>query len=59
VMTQPGLITRIIEALGLDRDKSTPRAMPCLKAPLTKDLDGDPCHGTFSYISIVGMLLCR
>ena len=44
VMTQEGLITRIIEALGLDTDKSTPRDTPCLKAPLSKDLDGDPMY---------------
>ena len=40
-----------------DVDQSTPRGTPCLKAPLTKDLDGDPCHGTFSYASVVGLLL--
>ncbi|KAL7524697.1 hypothetical protein ACHAXR_002241, partial [Thalassiosira sp. AJA248-18] len=57
VMTQEGLITRIIEALGLDTDKSTPRNTPCLKAPLSKDLDGDPASGSFSYPSVVGMLL--
>ena len=28
-----------------------------MKAPLTKDLDRDPCHGTFNYASVVGMLL--
>ena len=42
IMTQEGLITRIIEALGLGVDNITPRSTPCLKAPLTKDLDGDP-----------------
>ena len=57
IMTQEGLITRIIEALGLDTDKSTPRNTPCLKAPLFKDEDGDPASGNFSYASIVGMLL--
>ena len=57
IMTQEGLINRIIEALGLDVDKSTPRNTPCLKAPLTKDLEGDPASGSFSYASVVGMLL--
>ncbi|KAL7532071.1 hypothetical protein ACHAXR_006179 [Thalassiosira sp. AJA248-18] len=57
VMTQEGLINRIIEALGLDVDQSTERGTPCLKAPLSKDLDGDPASGSFSYASIVGMLL--
>ncbi len=41
-MTQEGLIDRVIEALGLDLDNSKPRDTPCLKAPLTKDLDSDP-----------------
>ena len=56
-MTQEGLIERIIEALGLNLDLSTPRATPCLKALLTKDLDVDPYHGSFTYASMVGMLL--
>ena len=45
VMTQQGLIDRIIEALGLHLDKSTPKKIPYLKSPLTKDLDGDPPRG--------------
>jgi len=53
-MTQEGFIYRIIKALGLDVDQSTPRVM---KALLTKDLDGDPCHRAFAYTSVVGMLL--
>ena len=57
MMTQEGLTNRIIEALGLDSDMSTPRGTPCAQAPLTKDLDGDPVTGTFSYASVVGMLL--
>lgn len=56
LMTQEGLITRIIEALGLD-ENSTSRPTPCHKTPLTKDLDGDPATGNFSYASVVGMLL--
>jgi len=57
VLTQEGLINRIIEALGLDTERSTPRSTPCLKAPLVKDEDGDPASGSFSYPSVVGMLL--
>jgi hypothetical protein len=57
IMTQEGLIDRVIEALGLDIDKSTPRHTPCLKTPLTKDLDGDPPQDAFSYASVIGMLL--
>ena len=56
-MTKEGLIDHIIEALGFDLDQSVPRGNPCLKAPLTKDLDGYPCHGTFCYANVVGMLL--
>ena len=56
-MTQQGLIDRIIDALGLDIGTSTPKGTPCLKAPLTKDLDGDPPEGSFKYASVVGMLL--
>ena len=57
VMTQEGLITRIVEAIGLDLDHTTPKDTPCLKSPLSKDEDGDPCSGNFAYASIVGMLL--
>ena len=56
-MTQEGLTDQIIEAMGLDIDLSTQKSTPCLKAPLTKDLDGDPCSESFTYASIVGMLL--
>ena len=45
VMSQQGLIDRIIEALGLDLDNSTPKKTPCLKTPLTKDKNGDPPEG--------------
>jgi hypothetical protein len=57
IMTQEGLIDRVIEALGLDVDMSTPRNSPCMKVPLTKDLDGDPPPEAFSYASVIGMLL--
>ena len=57
MMTQEGLIDRIIEAMGLDVDHSTPKSTPYLKAHLTKYLDGDSCSEYFSYASIVGMRL--
>ena len=57
MMTQEGLTDRIIEALGLDTEMSKPSGTPCLKAPLAKDLNGDPVSGNFSYSSVVGMLL--
>jgi hypothetical protein len=57
IMTQEGLINRVIEALSLDVDHSTQQKTPCLKTPLTKDLDGDPPQEAFSYASVIGMLL--
>ena len=42
VMMQEGLIDRIIKALGLGVNNSKPRNTPCLKTPLTKDLEGNP-----------------
>ena len=57
VMTQEGLIDRIIQALGLDVNNSKPRNTPCLKTLLTKDLKGDSPQEQFSYPSVIGMLL--
>ena len=57
MMKQEGLTNQIIEALGLETDASTPRPTPCLKAPLVKDENGDPAGSSFSYPSVVGMLL--
>ena len=57
MMTQEGLIERIIETIGLNVDHNTPKATPCMKDPLTKDLDGDPFSESFAYGSIVVMLL--
>ena len=53
-LTQEGLIKRIIAALNIERLPAckTPAAM----TPLTKDLDGDPPNGTFSFPSVIGML---
>ena len=56
MMTQEGLIEKIIEAMVLDVYHRTPKSTPCMKAPLTKYLDGDTCSESFSYASIVGML---
>ncbi|KAL7459520.1 hypothetical protein ACHAWC_011291, partial [Mediolabrus comicus] len=56
VMTQKGLIDRVLLALGLD-DNSTQKGTPCLRKPLVKDENGDPVDGSFSYSSVVGMLL--
>ena len=56
-MTQEGLINCVLEALGLNNGTATPKETPCLKAPLSKDIDGDPITGAFNYPSVVGMLL--
>ena len=57
MMTQEGLIESIIGAMGLDLYQSTPNSTPYMKAPLTKDLDGDLCSEYFAYSSIFGIML--
>ena len=57
MMTQEGLIDRIIEDMGLDVDNITPKTTQCMKSILTKDLDGDPCSEYFAFASIVEMLM--
>jgi hypothetical protein len=56
-MKQTVLIDCIVEALGLDSKMSTPKFTPAEATPLTKDKDGEPPQGSFSYASVVGMLL--
>jgi hypothetical protein len=56
-MKQTGLIDRIVEALGLDSKLSTSKWTPAEATPLTRDEDGEPPQGSFSYSSVVGMLL--
>ena len=56
-MKQTGLIDRIIDALGLDLKLSTNKWTPAEAKPLTRDEDGEPCQGSFSYASVVGMML--
>ena len=55
MMTQTGLIDRIAEATGLTN--SNPNHTPCHQAALGKDLEGLPMTDTWSYRSVVGMLL--
>ena len=54
-LTQAGLIDRIIKGMNLGDayGKETPAAF----GTLPKDLDGELMNGTFSYPSIIGMLL--
>ena len=56
-MKQTGLIDRVLDALGLDSKLATNKWTPAEAKPLTRDVDGEPCQGSFSYSSVVGMLL--
>eukprot|EP00956_Cyclotella_meneghiniana_P042975 scaffold249367_cov117-Cyclotella_meneghiniana.AAC.2 len=56
-MKQTGLLDRILEALGLDSKLATSKWTPAEAKPLTRDLDGEGPHGSFSYSSVVGMML--
>ena len=57
IMTQEGLIALIIESMVLDVYHSNKKSTPCMRDPITKDLDGDTCSEYFSYPSIVGKLM--
>ena len=56
-LKQTGLIDCVLEALGLDTKMATGKWTPAEATPLTKDEDGEGPQGSFSYSSIVGMLL--
>jgi hypothetical protein len=56
ILTQPGLIKRIVEGLGLSSKFSTAVSTPAEQAPLPRDVDGEPATGCFNYPSIIGML---
>ena len=56
-MAKCGLIERIISVLGLDMTGSKMKSTPSERKPLVKDTDGPPCEESFSYASIVRMLL--
>eukprot|EP00956_Cyclotella_meneghiniana_P016664 scaffold26464_cov80-Cyclotella_meneghiniana.AAC.2 len=56
-LTQTGLISRIITALGMDSVYTTKKDTPAEASPLPKDVDGEPADPTFPYASIIGMLL--
>ena len=55
VLTQVGLIERIISAMGLEGAKSV--KTPTTEQRLPKDENGEPCNETFNYASVVGMLM--
>ena len=54
-LTQRGLIDKIVSATGLQDCK--PNLLPCTQQALGSDLEGQPMNESWSYPSIVGMLL--
>ena len=57
ILTQPGLIKQIIEALGLCNKYSTEISTPTESVALPRDGDGQPISGVINYSSVIGMLL--
>ena len=55
-LSQPGLIQRIIEALGLSSKFSTSLSTPAEQAALPRDKDGSRASGSINYPSVIGML---
>jgi hypothetical protein len=55
VLTQVGLIERIIAAMGLE--SANPVKTPTTEQRLPKDENGEPCQETYKYASVVGMLM--
>ena len=56
-LVQTGLIDRILKALSLDNDQVTTRLEPAGRKPLGKDEEGPPRKETWSYPSLIGMML--
>ena len=56
ILSQPGLIKRIVEALGLSTKFSTPISTPAEQAALPRDSDGESATGCFNYPSVIGMM---
>jgi len=55
ILTQTGLTERIIKALNLGDEPS--KDTPAIYGSLSKDVGGELMNGTFSYASVIGMLL--
>ena len=53
-LTQTGLISRVIESMGLTG--SNAKQSPSEKTPLIADREGEPCNESFNFSSVVGML---
>ena len=56
-MKQVGLIDRVIETIGFYDGMMKVKFTPAESTPLVKDTYGEEARGSFSYISVVGMLL--
>ena len=56
-LVQTGLIDRILKALNLDNDDVTVRLEPAAKEALGKNEDGPPRKESWSYPSLIGMML--
>ena len=56
-LSKSGLIDRILQVLGLDTDLTTIRTEPASTTPLGKETTGAPRKETWSYSSVIGMML--
>ena len=56
-MKQVGLIDCVIKTLGLDNGMAKGKFTPAESTLLVKDNDGEELCGSFSYNSVVGMLI--
>ena len=56
-LVQKGLIDRILKALSLGDEDVTTRLEPAAKEPLGKDEEGPPRKESWSYPSLIGMML--
>jgi hypothetical protein len=56
-LTQTGLIDRILSALNLNQDNASVRTEPASPNPLGKEEDSPPRKESWSYPSIIGMML--
>jgi hypothetical protein len=57
MLTQTGFIKRVIDALGLHADFTSPKDTPADTTPLSKDINGEAADPLDQYTSVVGMLL--
>jgi hypothetical protein len=56
VLRQPFLISRILDALGIEASKTNKRSVPVTGPLLSRDLEGPARKHDWSYRSIIGML---